>query len=396
MLSARGAGTPGMNSESGQPKTEKVISGETKDSVFDVGADYAVLIDFDTGEVLFQKKSDEIMAPSSSTKIMTTYLIFDMLEEKKFSLSDKFKVSIRAWRQDGTRMFLEPEWKVTVDDLIMGTLAISGNDAAIVLAEGSLGTIADFVEKMNEKAKILNLANTHFSNPNGLYEKTHYMSAHDLAILAQSLIKNHKKYYDKYFSQQSFTYNNITQKNRNLLLSEYGGVDGIKTGHTDQGKYMIVTSAVKNGKRLIAVVGHAQTDRSAMDDAKALLDYGFSQYVYLDLYKRGNIVKIIDTFLSKNNKVQVYANRDIGYAIKKPNVSNIKVRLVHDKYIFKPIRIGEVVAQLVIEDGDIVSRYNLYAKNSTRELSGFRKFVNLMKYNCRKLISISFSKNETS
>ncbi len=283
-------------------------------------SDYAILMDFDTSEILYEKNKDEISAPSSMTKIMTAYVIFELIESGDININDKFKVSVRAWRQDGTRMFLEPEWRVSIDDLLKGLLVVSGNDAAIVLAEGSLGSIENFVDRMNETAKRLGMKNTHFSNPNGLYEKTHYMSVHDLAILSSALIQNYKKYYNKYFSIKSFTYNNVSQKNKNLLLSEYRGADGIKTGYTEQGKYSMSASAEKCYKRLIAVVNGSRNEKERLSEIKSLFDYGFSAYKCLNLFKNGDIVGEADILFSKNQKAVIYVKQDIYFPVKKTNI----------------------------------------------------------------------------
>ncbi|MDR2077621.1 MAG: D-alanyl-D-alanine carboxypeptidase [Rickettsiales bacterium] len=358
-----------------------------------LNCEHAILMDFDTGEILYRKKADDIVAPSSTTKIMTAYVIFSMLEEKLFSIDDKFKVSIRAWRQDGTRMFLEPEWKVSVDNLLMGAIVVSGNDAAITLAEGSSGTIANFVKKMNETAKVLNLTNTHFENPTGLYEKTHYVSVYDLAILSRALIKDYGQYYSRYFPQQLFTFNNITQKNRNTLLTEYDGADGIKTGHTEQGKYSMVASVNKKGKRLIAVVARAETEKSRTEDVKTLMNHGFGQYRYLELFKKGDVVGSTNVFLSDKNRVRFYANKDIIYVTKKSEIDGIRVNLVYDKYIFRPVKKNDKIAQLVISDGNSVTKYDLYAEKSVRGIGSFKKFLNLFFYNFKRLILFFRSEN---
>jgi D-alanyl-D-alanine carboxypeptidase (penicillin-binding protein 5/6) len=361
----------------------------------EVNCDYAILMDYDTGEILYQKKADDIVAPYSMTKIMTAHVIFDMLGKGLFSIDDKFKVSIRAWRQDGTRMYLEPEWKITVDDLLSGMIVVSGNDAAVTLAEGSSGTIANFVEKMNETAKNMNLMNTHYENPTGLYEKTHYMSVYDLAILSQSLIKNHGEYYSKYFSQQSFTFNNITQRNKNTLLTDYDGTDGIKIGNTERGKYSMVASTVKKGKRLIAVVAHVESEKSKVEDIKTLMDYGFEQYKYMELFKKGEILGSSKVFLSEKYKVKFCTNRDIIYVAKNSEIDRVKVRLVYDENIFKPIKKNDVVAQLVVTNGNSVNRYDLQAVDSVHDIGRFGKFLNLFLYNFERLI-FYFSKNENS
>jgi D-alanyl-D-alanine carboxypeptidase (penicillin-binding protein 5/6) len=359
----------------------------------ELGCEHAILMDYDSGEILYRKKADDIVAPSSTTKIMTAYVIFNMLREGLFSIDDKFKVSIRAWRQDGTRMFLEPEWKISVDDLLMGTIVVSGNDAAVALAEGSGGTIANFVEKMNETAKDLDLTNTHFENPTGLYEKTHYTSVYDLAILSRTLIKKHGQYYSRYFSKQSFTFNNVAQKNKNTLLGEYEGADGIKTGHTEQGKYSMVASVLKNGKRLIAAVARAETEKSRTEDIKTLMNYGFEQYRYLELFKKGEVVGNSQVFLSEKHRVKFYTNKDIIYVAKKSEIDGISVHLLYDRYIFRAIKKNDVIAQLVITNGDDVRKYDLYAENSIEEITKARKFLNMFLYNFRKIILLFRNEN---
>ncbi|MDR1425949.1 MAG: D-alanyl-D-alanine carboxypeptidase [Rickettsiales bacterium] len=357
-------------------------------SALELNSENAILIDYDTGDVLYEKGADDIVPPSSMTKIMTAYVIFDMLNAGIFSLNTKFKVSIRAWRQDGSRMFLEPEWKISVDDLLRGTIAISGNDSAVVLAEGSMGTISNFVDRMNGTARTLGMVNTHFDNPIGSYEKTHYMSVRDLATLSRALIENHSDYYSKYFAEQSFIFNNIVQKNKNPLLGVYSGVDGIKTGHTDQGKYSLALSALRNGKRLIAVIAKAESVTARTEDAKAILDYGFRQYDYIDLFREGDVLGTIDVFLLKKHRVTIYTNRDISYGVSKTRTNDVKVFIVYNKYVFKPVNKNETIAQLVIEDGNMVSKYDLYAQNDSGKLGKFRMFFSILRYNFMKLFSL--------
>lgn len=352
----------------------------------DIASNYAVLMDFDTGEVLYEKNKDEISAPSSMTKIMTAYVIFELIESGNISINDKFKVSVRAWRQDGTRMFLEPEWRVSVDDLLKGLLAISGNDAAVTLAEGSLGSIENFVNRMNETAKKLGMKNTHFNNPNGLYEKTHYMSVYDLAILSRALIQNYREYYNKYFSIKSFSYNNVNQKNKNSLLTEYAGADGIKTGYTEQGKYSITASAEKCDKRLIAVVNGSKNERERINEAKSLLNYGFSNYKCLNLFKEDDVVGETEALFSNKKRIIMYLKQDINYPINNANIDDISVKVVHDKYIAAPVKKDDVVGKLRIIDKDIITEYNLYSKNEIKDIAKFDKIKTLLVYNFKRLI----------
>ena len=357
-------------------------------SATDIKAKYGILIDYDTDEVLFSRNIKDLTAPSSTTKIMTAYVIFDMLEEGRFTLNDKFKVSVRAWRQEGTRMFLEPEWKISVDELLSGLIIVSGNDAAIALAEGSVGTIDDFVNLMNIKAKELGMNNTNFVNPSGLYDKNHFMSVEDLAILSKALIKNHYKYYKRYFNKTSFTFNNIRQRNRNWLLTEYQGTDGLKTGFTDYGKYSISASVFRNGKRLIVVINGADSERERINDARKLFDYGFSLYNYIDLFNSGDIVGEVRVLFGKDKTVPVYTKQNIDYATRIENINNVKVEFVAKKFVQAPIKKDDIIAKIIIKDADRKAEYNLYASNDVDLIGRFHRFKSLFLYNCKKIIGI--------
>lgn len=351
-----------------------------------IKSNYVILMDYDTGEILYQKNMNEISAPSSMTKIMTAYVIFNMLENKKININDKFKVSVRAWRQEGSRMFLEPEWKINVDELLKGLLIVSGNDAAVTLAEGSCGTIANFVTVMNETAKLLGMENTNFTNPNGLFDKNHYMSVHDLAILSRALIKNHYKYYKKYFSQKNYNFNNISQKNRNWLLTEYKGTDGIKTGYTEQGKYSIAASVERNNKRFIAVINGAENERDRTNQVKTLFNYAYSKYQYIELFRKNQIVDDVKVYFGINNKVSVYTKTDIFYATNKNRINNIKIQLLYNKYIFAPIKKDDKIAKIQITDGDLVKEYDLYSRENVELTTRFMKFKILFKYYAKKVM----------
>lgn len=360
--------------------TKNVFAGNSININREINADYAILMDYETNEILYQKNIDEIIAPSSMTKIMTAYVIFDMLENKEIKLNDLFKVSVKAWKEAGSRMFLEPEWRVSVDDLLKGLLVVSGNDAAIVLAEGSSGSIENFVNRMNKTAANLGLNNTNFVNPNGLYASTHYMSVRDLAILTKALVKNHYKYYKKYFSIVNYNFNGINQKNRNWLLTEYKGTDGVKTGFTDQGKYSMVASTERNGKRFIAVLAGAESERDRINQTKKLLDFGYNQYQYISLFDKGDIVAEINVFFSKTGKVPIYTKDNIFYSTKKSRIDNLRVNLIYDRYKSAPIKKDEKVAELRIVDGNFVKKYDLYAENDVEPTTKFEKFKTLFKY----------------
>lgn len=355
----------------------------------DIKGRYGILIDYDTNEILFSKNIKDLTAPSSTTKIMTAYIIFDLLENNKIALNDRFKVSVRAWREEGTRMFLEPEWRISVDELLKGLIITSGNDAAITLAEGSAGTTENFVDLMNKKAKELGMVNTNFTNVTGLYDKNHFMSVEDLAILSRALIKNHYKYYKRYFPKTSFTFNNIRQRNRNWLLAEYPGTDGLKTGFTDYGKYSISASVFRHGKRFIAVINGSNTERERINDVKNLFDYGFSLYNYVDLFNKEDVVGEVDVIFGEDKTVPVYTKEDINYSTKIENVNNIKIEFVSKNYIQAPIKKDDIIAKIRITDKDMIKEYDLYAANDVEVSGRLSKLKSLFLYNCKKIIGIN-------
>lgn len=336
---------------------------------FDSAAKHAIIIDYNNYNIVYKKNSDQITTPSSMTKVMTAYLIFDLLKEGNIKLDDTFKTSVRAWRQEGSRMFLEPEKKVTVENLLKGLLVVSGNDSAIALAEGSYGTIENFVEKMNEKAKKLGLTNTHFVNPSGLFHKNHYMSLKDLSILTYNLIKEHKNYYDKFFAIKEFEYNGIKQKNRNWLINEYDGADGVKTGHTDEGGYSLIGSAERNGQRFITVVNGLNTDNDRIKETKKLLDYAFSLYSYIDLYKKNEIIDSINVKNGDKSFINVYSKVDIVYPFKTREKDNIVVEKVYKKNIIAPIEKNSIIGYIEFKNGNNIKRFDLLSKNSVNKIS---------------------------
>lgn len=349
---------------------------------FETLAKYAVVLDYNNFDIVFKTDNIyDITTPSSMTKIMTAYLIFDLLEEGKLNLDNKFKVSIRAWRQEGSRMFLEPEKMIRIEDLLKGLIVQSGNDAAVALAEGSYETTENFIDKMNEKAKILGLKDTNFVNVNGLFHKNHYMSTYDVALLSYNLIKEHKKYYDMFFKMPNFEFNGIRQKNRNWLLEEYEGTDGIKTGHTDEGGYSLASSVEKNGQRFIVVVNGLKSERERINETKKLLDYAFSKYSYIEIYKKNEIIDTLDIKNASKNFVNIYTNKDIVYSTKKDNISNVKVEKIYNSKLKAPIHKDDIVGYIKITDSDKITKFDLLSKDNLEFVSIkdklFRFFVNL-------------------
>ena len=244
------------------------------------------LVDFKTDRVLAASSADVQLAPASLTKLMTAYVVFGALQSGRIRLDDRAHVSEKAWRMGGTRMFIEVNSDVRIEDLLRGLLIQSGNDAAVALAEHTAGSVDGFVEEMNAAATALGMSNSAFRNPHGLPARGHYTTAHDLAILAKAIIDEFPDFYSLY-AEREFSYNGIAQHNRNALLRRDPSVDGMKTGYTEAAGYCLVTSAARDGMRLIAVVLGAPSPRLRNDGAQKLLEYGFTNFETRKLYSAG-------------------------------------------------------------------------------------------------------------
>lgn len=343
---------------------------------FQTGAKQAVLMDFNSGTILFEKNSKKAMAPSSMTKLMTAYIIFDSLKNKDFTLESKFHVSEKAWRKGGSKMFVNKGSYVSLKDLIPGILVQSGNDACIVFAEGHSKTEEAFAEDMNYMAERLGLTNSHFVNATGWPDKGHYSTAKDLAVLSRHIIQDFPEDYS-YFSLKEFTYNNITQKNRNKLLNKEGlGIDGLKTGHTEMGGYGMVVSAVQGGKRLIAVVNGLSSDRRRLSAAERLIRHGFLDYKTIKLYDKFEIIDKIRVWQGKESYVPIYSNKPIELIVnrRKQERPEYKIEVAYKEPWSAPISKDTHLAELVIKmDGKVISQYPLYASKDIGEAGTFRK-----------------------
>ena len=251
------------------------------------GARAYILQDFDSGRIIAEKDSDKSIEPASITKLMSAYAVFTELKNGNITLDDKVTISEKAWRTPGSRMFIEVGKQVSVEDLLKGVIIQSGNDATVALAEYIAGSEDTFAALMNRHAEELGLTGSHFVNSTGLPDPEHYMSARDIARLAADLIREFPEYY-KWYSQKEFTYNDITQYNRNKLLWRDESVDGMKTGHTDSAGYCLVTSAKQEDMRLISVVLGTASENARAEASQALLNYGFRFFETHKLYEGGN------------------------------------------------------------------------------------------------------------
>ncbi len=310
-------------------------------------AKQAVLIDLTTDTVLFEKNAEQRMPPSSMSKIMTIYMVFEALKQGELSLDRVFKVSERAWRMQGSKMFVELDKDIKVDDLIKGVIVQSGNDACIVLAEGLAGSEPAFAEKMNKRAREIGLTSTNLTNATGWPDPNHYMTAHDLAVLAQRLIEDFPEYYH-YYSIRDFTYHGIKQGNRNPLLYRGIGADGLKTGHTDAAGYGLTASAEREGRRLILVVNGLPSMQARADESARLIEWGFREFNAYSLFKAGDAIDEVPVWLGAQDTVPVTVPKDLKVTMARADRPNMKVTLVANQPVAAPIKKGDQVGKLVI------------------------------------------------
>jgi serine-type D-Ala-D-Ala carboxypeptidase (penicillin-binding protein 5/6) len=331
-----------------------------------VPANGYILVDHASGRVLAEQRADDRMEPASITKLMTAYLVFAALKEKRLTLAETVKVSEYAWRKggavtDGSTSFLELGSLVPVEVLIQGMIVQSGNDATIALAEKLGGTEDGFVQIMNEYAKRLGLKGTHFMNSWGGPDKEHYSTARDISTLAHALIRDFPEYY-KWYSQKEFTWNKHTQQNRNGLLSRDPSVDGMKTGHTNSAKYCLVTSANRNGMRLISVVLGSPSIRGREDASAALLNYGYTFYETVKLQDANIAVLTPQVYKGEATKVAVGTRTPITVTIARGSAAQISKEATVNGPLIAPLTNGQVVGQYTVRVGDeVVGRIPLVA-----------------------------------
>lgn len=329
-------------------------------TAFTTEAKQAILMDAQTGVILYEKNADEIMVPSSMTKIMTVYMIFKRLKEGTLSLDDTFYISEKSWRKGGSKMFVDLGSKVKVSDLIHGILVASGNDACIAVSEGLAGTEAAFSESMNTLAHEIGAIHTHFLNSNGWPDEGHTCSTRDLAIIAFKTIQNFPDLYKKFYSIRELTYNKIRQQNLNPLLDAGIGADGLKTGHTDSGGYGLVASAVDHkGRRLIMVVNGLPSSKARKEESIKLLQYGFRAFDTVPIFHKGDLIGAGDVWLGDKPSIKLAASQDVWATIESHEKDKLKVELVMDGPIQAPVQAGQVVAKLVVSGSSIQKSFTV-------------------------------------
>jgi len=348
---------------------------------FETKAKQAFLIDDNTGAIMLSKDAEIKMHPASMTKMMTIYLLFKELKAGKVKLDDSFPVSEAAWKMQGSKTFVEIGGQMKVEDLIRGILIQSGNDACVVVAEKLGGNEEGFAELMNAEAKKLGMTNTHFVNSTGWPEETHLTSAHDLATLAHHLIHDFPEYY-KYFAEKEYTYHGIRQFNRNLLLDKSLGVDGLKTGHTEQSGYGITVSGVQNGRRVIAVVNGLESIKDRAEEAGALVRYGFASYDNLPIIKAGRKVVEIPVWNGTQDSIAATVTADVMATLPKVGRDKTIFKLQYDTPIASPIEKGAVIGRLLIQTPGTIGaqQVDLVAAEAVGKAGFFRRVVFNLKH----------------
>lgn len=314
----------------------------------ETAAKQAFLIDANTGTILLAKDADAQMPTSSMSKMMTIYCVFDAIKHGKLKMDDTLPVSERAWKQEGSRMFVNVGERVKVEDLIRGVVVQSGNDAAVVLAEGlGSGSEGTFADMMNTKAQELGMTNSHFTNATGLPDPQHYSSARDLATIAVSLIRDYPEHYH-YFSETEFTYNKIKQGNRNPLLYRNMNVDGLKTGHAEQAGYGLTASAVHDGRRLVLVLNAMKDMQARADESAHVLDWGFREFGYYPVVKANDKVADAKVWLGQAQTVPVVAGENAAFTLPRSARASLKTEVNFTEPVPAPITKGQVLGKLTI------------------------------------------------
>jgi D-alanyl-D-alanine carboxypeptidase (penicillin-binding protein 5/6) len=315
----------------------------------ETNATHALLLDYDSGEQLFCKNCSERMTPSSMSKLMTVELVFQRLKDGRLKLTDTFHVSENAWRQGQTtnesKMWVAVNSDISVDNLLKGIIVQSGGDACIVVAEALAGSEAAFAEMMNARAKELGLLNSHFANSSGLPDPEHYMSAEDLAKLAAHVIRDYPEYYS-YFDLPEFTWSNIRQPNRNTLIGPSTGVDGLKTGHTEEAGYGITASSVRDGRRLVLVINGLKSERERIAEGRRLLDLGYREYKRYDLLSAGDAVGEAELWGGAKNTVALTVKDPVRVLMPIAGRGDLKVTLSYTGPIRAPVEAGQEIAAL--------------------------------------------------
>ncbi|MFO1420747.1 MAG: D-alanyl-D-alanine carboxypeptidase family protein [Candidatus Competibacteraceae bacterium] len=334
-----------------------------------------VLMDHQSGNLLANVKGDERMEPASITKLMTAYVVYKALKSGKIHLDDKVTITEKAWKTPGSKMFVKVGTQVPVEDLLMGMVVQSGNDATVALAEHVAGSEETFAKLMNQEAERLGMKNSHFTNAPGLPDANHYMSARDIAVLTRALIQDFPDQYARY-SVRSFKYNNIEQQNRNRLLLTDSSVDGVKTGHTDTAGYCLVSSAKRNDTRLIGVVLGADKEKDRFQASQALLNYGFSFFESRKLYDANTPIVTTRIWKGQENQLPLGVTQALYVTVPKGQAPQVNTTTAVQPTIVAPARKDQTFGEITVRLGDQeVGKTPLVALKEVPESGWFGRMI---------------------
>ena len=349
-------------------------------SNFSSKAKYATVVDLDTGAVLYSKNATSKIYPASMSKLMTLYILFEEIQNGALSLDTNLNVSKKAWKKGGSKMFLEPGKKVTVRDILKGIIVQSGNDACIVVAENISGDEDSFADLMNEKAQELNLQFSNFTNSTGWPDENHYMTVSDLAILSTKIIKDFPEFFHL-FKEKSFTYNEISQNNRNPLLFSYKYADGLKTGYTEASGYSLAATALKNNRRLVLVVSGLNNEKERKEETQKLFEWAYKNFINIKLFNKNEVIQQADVWIGKKAITDLYSNTDVLFTIKKIHKKKFNAKVIFNNPIVAPINKNTSYGKLIITDtieGTI--EYPLFSKEEIDKAGFFKKITTAFSY----------------
>lgn len=343
-------------------------------------AKQALVIDYETGQVLLSKNSNVHMPTSSMSKVMTMYMVFDALKQEIITMDTTFKVSEKAWRKGGSKMFVQQGKNIKIKDLIRGVIVQSGNDATIVLAEGLDGSEEAFAKAMTEKAFQIGMEDSNFVNASGWPDPEHYSTAQDLTTMAKRMIKDFPEFY-KFYSETEFTYSNIKQQNRNPLLYRNIGADGLKTGHTEIGGYGLIGTAVKDGRRVIMVVNGLESEKDRANESSRLIEWALNGFTNVSLARAGQKFSQAPVIMGEAENVSLVISQDIKLTIPKSARKNFTVDIKYKTPLIAPIKESQEVGTLTVNIPDMTPlTYPLLAGETIEEVGFFKKGWFKMKY----------------
>ena len=347
---------------------------------FDTSAENALLIDFDTNQILYSKNEEKKIYPASMSKLMTLYILFDSLEKGIVTLDDKFVVSRNAYQKEGSTIYAELGTEISVQNLIRGIIVSSGNDACIIVAEALSGSEDNFANQMNFYAEEMGLRNSNFKNSSGLHNDDHYTSAEDLVKLSNLLITDFPDYYP-YFAERSFTWNSIIQYNRNNILRLDLGVDGLKTGYTSKSGYGVIVSSEKNGRRLIGIVAGLKSVDDRTNEISRLINYGYRGFKSYSVFKDNQIIDYAKVWKGNKNNLPLIVDKDINLLLDIPGRRGINVEYKYNEPIYAPIFKGDVVGSIdIIIPGRKNIKLDLLAGEDVRHVNFFTSFIRSLDY----------------